>query len=73
MPALGMVDYQPDTPKRGMLTGLCPDCGGLIYRRSSPANLKAAAGDLEVSMPSAESRLGETDERNSNHNSGGEA
>lgn len=72
-PALGMVDYRPDTPKRGMLTGLCPDCGGLIYRRSSPDNWKAAVGNLEVSMPSAESRLAETDEPNSNDNSGGRA
>jgi hypothetical protein len=71
-PALGMVDYRPDTPKRGMLAGLCPDCGGLIYRRTSPANLKAAAGDLEVSMPYAESRLGEMDEPNCNDKSGRE-
>jgi hypothetical protein len=68
-----MVDYRPDTPKRGMLTGLCPDCGGLIYRCTSPSNLKDAAGDLEISIRRAESRLGETHEPYSNHNSGREA
>ena len=69
-PALGMVDYRAETPKRGILTGLCPECGGLIYRRTSPANLQAAAGDLEVSIPSAESRLSGTGEPYSNDNSG---
>lgn len=72
-PALGMVDYRPETPKRGVLAGLCPDCDGLIYRRTSPANLKAAAGDLEVSIPSVDSRLVETDVPNSNDNSSGKA
>ena len=69
-PALGMADYLPDSSKRGALAGLCPDCSGLIYRRTSPANLMAAAGNLEVSIKSAEPRLNETPEPNSNHHSG---
>lgn len=68
-PALGMVDYRADTPKRGVLVGLCPDCGGLMYRRTSPANLAAAAGSLAVSMPSADSRLGEMREPYCNRHS----
>ncbi len=68
-PAFGEADYQPDTPNRGVLIGLCPDCEGLIYRRTSPANLRAAAGSLSVSMPSADSRLGETYEPNCNDQS----
>ena len=33
-PALGMADYRADTPKRGALIGICPDCIRLIYRRT---------------------------------------
>lgn len=61
-PALGMADYVPDTPKRGALTGICPHCEGLMHRRTSPANLKVAAGNLAVSIQCAELRLGKTHE-----------
>ena len=66
-PALGMAEYVPDTPKRGALAGICPGCEGLMFRRTSPANLKAAAGNLNVSIQCAESRLGNTHEPYSNH------
>ena len=67
IPAFGEVDYRADTPNRGALVGLCPDCEGLMYRRTSPRNLAAAAGSLKVSMPSADLRLGEAHEPNCNH------
>ena len=70
VPALGMVDYRADTPKLAVLTGLCPDCQSLIFRRTSPANLKAAKGNLDVAMPCAESSLTGIAEPNSNHHSG---
>ena len=66
-PAPGMADYVPDTPKRRALTGICPGCEGLMHRRTSPANLKAAAGNLAVSIQCAELRLGKTHEPCSNH------
>ncbi len=68
-PAFGEVDYRTDTPNRGALVGLCPDCEGLMYRRTSQRNLATAKGSLKVSMPSVESRLVETHDANSNHHS----
>jgi hypothetical protein len=56
-PAMGRVEYRPDTARRGALVGGCPDCGKPIFRRSSPATFCAAAGDLTVSMTSGESSL----------------
>jgi hypothetical protein len=47
-PALGMADYQPLSPTSGNLVALCPDCGGLIYRRVNRARLAAVLGNLEV-------------------------
>lgn len=69
-PALGMAEYMPSSPRRGMLVGLCPDCAGLMYRATSPAKLKAAAGNLDVSLPVAQSNLTEMAEPISNHHSG---
>jgi excisionase family DNA binding protein len=49
-PALGMADYQPLTATSGNLVGLCPSCGGMIYRRVSFAQLEIAKGNLEVRL-----------------------
>ena len=57
VPANGEADYVPDGPKLGTLQGLCPDCVGIICRRTSLTKLPAAAGSLIVSMPRADSRL----------------
>jgi hypothetical protein len=57
MLAFGEVAFWPDGPKLGMLSGLCPDCTETMNKRSSLAKLKAAAGDLTVSMRCADSRL----------------
>ena len=70
VPALNMADYRADTPRLGVLTGLCPDCAGLMYRRTSPAKLKGAAGNLDIQMQPSEPRLTGMAEPNSNHHSG---
>lgn len=59
-PAFGEVEFWPAGPKLGKLRGLCPDCATVMNRRVSLAKLKAAAGDLKVSMQCADLRLSET-------------
>lgn len=56
-PAFGEIEFWPDGPKLGTLKGLCPDCVSTMNRRTSVAKLKAAAGDLKVSMRCADPRL----------------
>lgn len=65
-PAFGEAEFRPDGPKLGTLTGLCPDCTGLMHRRASIAKLGSATGDLKVSIERAESRLNETHDPNCN-------
>jgi hypothetical protein len=50
-PALGMADYQPMTATSGNLIGLCPACGGVMYRRVKLASLPSVRGNLEVRFP----------------------
>jgi hypothetical protein len=59
-PAYDEVEFWPDGPKLGKLLGLCPDCATVMNRRVSLAKLKAAAGDLKVSIQRPDSRLSET-------------
>jgi hypothetical protein len=56
-PAGGMADYIPTTSSLGALTGICPVCENLIYRRVSQATLNESRGDLEVSIPHARSHI----------------
>ena len=49
-PAFGEVEYWPDGPKTGALRGLCPDCATVMSKLTSVAKLRAAVGDLKVSM-----------------------
>jgi hypothetical protein len=57
VPAFGEVEFWPSGPVLGALKGLCPDCTSVMQRRTSRRLLKAAAGNLKVSMQPAESRL----------------
>jgi hypothetical protein len=59
-PAFDEVEFWQDGPKLGKLRGLCPDCTTTMNRRCSLAKLKAAVGDLKVSIRRADSRLSET-------------
>jgi hypothetical protein len=55
-PAFDEVEFWPDGDKLGTLRGLCPDCAATMNRRVSVAKLRAAAGDLRVSIRRADSR-----------------
>jgi hypothetical protein len=70
-PAFDEVEYWPDGPKLGTLSGLCPHCATMLNKRTSLAKLNAAAGDLKVSMQCADARLIGTPEPNSNPHSEG--
>lgn len=59
-PALNMAEYSPRTVLRGMLSGICPDCGRMIYRATTLARLQQDCGGLDVAYPKAEQRLGDT-------------
>ena len=56
-PAVRMADYIPITSRLGNLRGLCPDCGGLMYRLVSQRKLGEVAGDLEVQVAQAQQRI----------------
>jgi hypothetical protein len=60
-PALDMADYIPTTPARGRVCGICPDCGGMIYRAINRATISQTWGGLHVTLPSAEQRLSDSD------------
>jgi hypothetical protein len=49
-PAGGMVDYVPISARSGNLSGICPDCHRIIYRRSSFAGLDAFRGFFDVTI-----------------------
>jgi hypothetical protein len=57
-PAGGMADYLPTTSTSGTLTGICPVCETLIYRRVSWANLDESRGNLEITIPQARLHIG---------------
>lgn len=60
-PAWDMADYQPITASLGNLIGICPACGGMIYRRASRVNLPVIQGKLDITFTEAERRVSETD------------
>jgi hypothetical protein len=59
-PALDMADYHPRTALRGSLSGICPDCGRMIYRATTLAKLDQIKGGLDVAFPKAEQRIDDT-------------
>lgn len=71
-PAFHEVEFWPDGPRLGSLRGLCPSCTGIMHRRTSVARITAAAGDLRISFPHGDPRLGELLQPNCNpHSKGG--
>jgi hypothetical protein len=56
-PAGGMADYIPTKSTSGSLTRICPTCETVIYRRVSQATLDGSLGDLEVTIPQAQSHI----------------
>jgi hypothetical protein len=59
-PAGDMAEYQPITASLGNLVGICPDCEGMIYRRTSLAKLAPIQEKLNVTFAEAERRVNET-------------
>ena len=56
-PAYDVADFIPARAGRGLLRGLCPDCGGLIHRFVTEAKIGTVCGDLSVARPTAQSRI----------------
>ena len=55
-----MADYNPRTATRGLLSGICPACGKMIYRATSLANIEQIGRGLDIAFPKAEQRLDDT-------------
>ncbi|WP_394888440.1 helix-turn-helix domain-containing protein [Mesorhizobium sp. AaZ16] len=49
-PAGGMAEFVPINATSGNLRALCPDCGNLMHRRTSHAQLEAIRGFLDVTI-----------------------
>jgi hypothetical protein len=56
-PAGDMADYLPNTSTSGTLRGICPACETLIFRRVSRATLDESRGDLDITIPQAQSHI----------------
>jgi excisionase family DNA binding protein len=65
-PAGNMADYIPRTVTRGLLSGICPTCGKMIYRATSLAKIEQIGGGLDVAFPKAEQRIGDSPDPLSN-------
>ena len=61
-----MADYDPLTATTGNLIGLCPTCGGTMYRRVSRSGLAAVAGNLEVRLTRGQERIDESNKSSVN-------
>jgi hypothetical protein len=57
-----MADYQPITVSLGNLSGICPDCEGMMYRRTSLGKLTAIGEILSVHFAEVERQVNERDE-----------
>ena len=59
-PAGEMADYLPITATLGNLTGICPDCEGMIFRRASLPKLAQIRGNLEITFAEAQRQVSES-------------
>ena len=66
LPAGAMADYQPMTATLGNLIGICPDCDGMIFRRTRLAKLAQIRGKLDITFAEAERQVSESHSRNVN-------
>lgn len=60
LPAGAMAEYQPITASLGNLTGICPDCERMIFRRASLAKLSQIRGELDVTFAEAGRQVSES-------------
>ncbi len=56
-----MAEYQPITASLGNLSGICPDCEGMIFRCASLAKLAQIRGKLDITFAEARRQVSETD------------
>lgn len=56
-PEEGIVFYTRKSPTLGSISGFCPECGFIVYRQVSNANLEAACGDLSAQEAQGKVRL----------------
>jgi len=59
VPAGKMADCTPTGGTSGNLSGICPDCNRMIFRRVNLEKLTTVQGDLEVTFTQPLVRLGE--------------
>jgi hypothetical protein len=60
VPAGNMVDYVPSGATAGAVIGICPDCELMMYRRTSLPKLEQLRRTLDVTLPKAHSRIGDS-------------
>ncbi len=60
LPAENMVDYEPNNPTSGRLVGLCPNCGCIINKFFSIANLEQIKDKLDITLPKALKHINES-------------
>jgi hypothetical protein len=61
-PAGSIADYHPITVSLGNLSGICPDCEGMIYRRTSTEKLAAIRERLQVHFVEVAPQVNERNE-----------
>jgi hypothetical protein len=64
VPAGNIAECVQTGETTGSLQGICPDCGGMIYRLINPQKLGAVRGDLEVTVTQARPRLDDMNDPN---------
>ena len=65
-PAGMMAEFVPVNATSGNLRALCPDCGNLMHRRTSHAQLKAIRGFLDVTIVEAPPRIDDSGQASTN-------
>lgn len=59
-PAEGMIDFIPLTATTGRISGLCPECTGVMNRYSSVSGLDRIRQKLDVHVPKLLQHIGES-------------
>lgn len=59
-PAGGIADFIPINMTSGNLRALCPECGSLMHRRTSMAQLQAIRAILDVAIVDCQPRLNDS-------------
>jgi len=50
-PVAGMVEYQPENEKVGILLAICPVCNSTIYQRIGKSRLKQFQAIMDITFP----------------------